>query len=69
MAKTPKKIKDHLLAARIDEDFEAKVVEYTDAADLLTADLVRKAVKEYMLNHPIKTEVPGQTELIKPGKE
>lgn len=35
MVKKPKKIKDRLLAARVDEDFQNVVNDYTEAADIL----------------------------------
>lgn len=69
MVKKPKKIKDRLLAARVDEDFQNVVNDYTEAADILPADLVRKAVKEHMLNHPVKNPADTGAGNIKPGKE
>lgn len=69
MVKKTKKIKDRLLSARVDEDFGNEVIAYTEAADILPADLVRKSIKEYMLNHPVKRVTPDKAELNKPGKE
>ncbi len=69
MVKKIKKIKDRLLSARVDEDFGNEVINYTEAADILPADLVRKSIKEYMLNHPVKQAVEDPDQLNKPGKE
>lgn len=53
-----RKIKDKWIGARADEDLEALVDRYTEAADISMGDLVRKAVKEYMLNHPLPPSTP-----------
>lgn len=47
-----KKLKDKWLGARVDEDLSSAVEVYIDAADITMGDLVRKAVKEYMIVHP-----------------
>ena len=60
-----KKNKDKWLAARIDNDFDKQVSEYVEATEMGAANLVRKAVKEFMANHPIKEL--GATPELKPG--
>lgn len=69
MVKKTKKIKDRLISARVDETFGNEVLAYTEAADILPADLVRKSVKEYMLNHPVKQAAPDNSQANKPGQE
>lgn len=53
-----RKIKDKWIGARADEDLEALVDTYADAADISMGDLVRKSVREYMLTHPIAPTTP-----------
>lgn len=49
-----RKVKDEWLGARIDKDLAGLVDVYIDAAEISMGDLVRKAVKEYMVNHPLE---------------
>lgn len=69
MAKKDKPIKDRWLGARVDTATEAEVNTYLESADdMLMGDLVRKGVKEYMQNHPIKKTVVPDHLQIKPGE-
>ena len=64
-----KPVKDKWLGARVDAPTEAEVNAYLEAHDDLTMGaMVRKAVKEYMLNHPLKEKKPDPTALTKPGE-
>ena len=65
MVKKTKLTKDKWLGARADADLDAKVTEYIDAADISMGDLIRRSVKEYLLNHPIKQSEPEVN--LKPG--
>lgn len=50
----PRKVKDKWIGARVDEDMENRVEKYIDSSDSLNlGELVRNAVEEYMVNHPI----------------
>lgn len=62
-----KKVKDKWLGARVDKDVYAAVETYTEAAELNMGDLLRAAVDEYILNHPIKTPREPALEQLKPG--
>jgi hypothetical protein len=54
MAKTPL-VKDRYIGARVDPVFGGEVNNYLAQLDDTTmGDLIRKAMKEYMLNHPLK---------------
>lgn len=65
-----KKTKDKWLGARVDEDMDNRVKAYTHSAEMDMGELVRHAVDEYMLSHPIKAQKPkSETDLIKPGGE
>jgi cAMP phosphodiesterase len=66
MVKKTKLTKDKWLGARADADLDAKVTEYIDAADISMGDLIRRSVKEYLLNHPIKQPEPEVN--LKPGE-
>lgn len=51
----PKQVKNKWLGARADDNLSAQVTRYIEASDNLTmGDLVREAVEEYMINHPVK---------------
>lgn len=64
-----KPIKNKWLGARADEALNAEVTAYLEASDDLTMGaLVRKAVKEYMLNHPHKEPQPTAATITKPGE-
>lgn len=53
----PTKVKDDWLGGRVDGELKAQVEEYIDAAgDMTQGQLIRKAVIEYMKNHPIEEE-------------
>lgn len=54
MAKNDKPIKDRYVGARVDGFFDKQISTYISAADLTMGDLVRRAVKEFMLAHPVK---------------
>lgn len=60
--------KDKWLGARVDANMDAEVSTYIEAADMVMGDLIRKSVREYMQNHPIKQMVPEQTTITKPGE-
>ena len=60
--------KDKWLGARVDAKMDAEVSAYIEAADMVMGDLIRKSVREYMTNHPIKRALPNQTEPVKPGE-
>lgn len=65
-----KPVKDRWLGARIDAPMDVKVKAYTEAAGMDMGELVRDAVSEYMVNHPVKdpstkTDVTTQ---VKPGE-
>lgn len=66
--KKEKPIKDRWLGARADAPLADEVDAYIEAADMSMGDLLRKSVKEYMLNHPIKQEQPDQMKVNKPGE-
>lgn len=62
--------KDKWLGARIDANMDERVKSYTEATHMDMGELVRHAVDEYMLNHPIKAEKPeSPTNINKPGGE
>lgn len=64
-----KPTKDRWLGARVDASTEAKVSAYLEASDDLTMGaMVRRAVNEYILNHPLKEQKPDPTTLTKPGE-
>lgn len=52
-----RKVKNDWLGGRVDEDLKEEVQEYIDDAGLTEGELIRVAVKEYMLNHPVTQEV------------
>lgn len=55
MANNDRLIKDRYIGARVDEVFGGEVDNYLSYLDDVTmGDLIRKSVKEYMLNHPLK---------------
>lgn len=59
MAKNDKPIKDRYIGARVDEVFGGEVNNYLEHLDDTTmGDLIRKALKEFMFNHPIKGSTP-----------
>jgi hypothetical protein len=51
------RVKDKWLAARIDEALATRVADYLTKADHLDSmgDFLRRAAREYMDNHPIKS--------------
>lgn len=51
MAKRPK---EKMLASRVDDALDSQVNAYLKTTDMNMADLVRKSVIEYMINHPAK---------------
>lgn len=60
--------KDKWLGARVDANMDAEVSAYIEAADMVMGDLIRKSVREYMQNHPVKKTVPDPTQITKPGE-
>lgn len=48
----PKKVKTEWLGGRVDDDLKEKVEEYIDATEMTMGQLIRKAVMEFMQNHP-----------------
>lgn len=50
------KVKDGWLGGRVDTDLKEKVEEYIDVAEITQGQLIRKAVMEYMKNHPVEDE-------------
>lgn len=67
MAKSP--VKSKWIGSRVDDAMDATVTDYTTKADITTGQLIRRALVEYMANHPIKAPQPDQTQLTPPGKE
>lgn len=55
-----RKVKERYIGARVDEDQGARVDAYVEmSADIDSAgDLIRKALNDYMTNHPIPTAEP-----------
>lgn len=51
-----RKVKTTYLSGRADSDLKDQVDEYVEAADISMGQLVRKAVIEYMENHPNKED-------------
>lgn len=49
-----RKVKEDWLGGRTDPDQKERVEDYIDKADMTMGELVRKAVDEYMLNHPVE---------------
>lgn len=47
------KVKSDYIGGRVDEDLKEQVEDYADSAELTVGQLLRKAVVEYMANHPI----------------
>ena len=50
------KTKSDWIGARVDEDFKEDVEAYIDEADITTGQLVRRAIEEYIKNHPVAKE-------------
>lgn len=51
----PKQVKNKWLGARVDDSLSERVTQYIEASDDLTmGTLIREAVMEYMINHPVK---------------
>jgi hypothetical protein len=50
------KVKDDWLGGRVDGDLKELVEEYIDAAEITQGQLIRKAVIEYMKNHPAEEQ-------------
>lgn len=67
MAKTP--VKSKWIGARVDDTMDKTIADYATKADITTGQLVRRAIVEYMQNHPNKEPHPDQTKLTPPGKE
>lgn len=63
-----RKVKSKWLGARTDDDQDTRVKNYCAATEMDMGELVRKAVDEYMLNHPAKKAVAPPTQLSKPGE-
>lgn len=71
MAKNDKPIKDRYVGARVDQTFGRELDNYVDNVDDMTmGDLIRKALREFMANHPLKG-APGVDPSLKAlaGKE
>lgn len=69
-----KEVKDKYLGARVTGTKYAAIETYTDAAEINMGDLLRAAVDEYMVNHPVKVprskaDYPLLNDFNKPGKE
>lgn len=60
-----KQVKDQWVGMRSDKAFKSMINDYIHAAEIDMADLLRSAVTEYMVNHPIKQ--PTEPSTIKPG--
>lgn len=54
MANKNKPLKTKYIGARVDIIFETTIAAYLEAADIGMGDLVRKSLKEFMSQHPIK---------------
>ena len=48
-----RKVKDSYVGGRVDDEMKEEVQEYIDNAGITEGELVRKALIEYMKNHPI----------------
>lgn len=69
MAKEKKPTKKRWLGARADDPLADEVDAYVAAdPDLTMGSLLRKAVKEYMLNHPLKQPESAPTQIKAPGE-
>lgn len=51
-----KRVKEKYTGARVDIPYFEKVMAYINAAEMTQGDLVRAALDEYMLNHPLKSD-------------
>jgi hypothetical protein len=51
-----RRTRGNTISGRVDEVEHEKIVEYADKAHVAVADIVRLAVEEYMVNHPINEE-------------
>ena len=65
-----KQVKDRWLGARVDAATDKRVSDYTEAAEINMGDLVRDAVNEYIINHPVKNPLGkvDVSKLNKPGE-
>jgi hypothetical protein len=50
------KVKDGWLGGRVDGDLKEQVEEYIEATEMTQGQLIRKAVIEYMKNHPVQEQ-------------
>jgi predicted transcriptional regulator len=50
------KVKDDWLGGRVDSDLKERVEEYIESAEITQGQLIRKAVIEYIKNHPVEAE-------------
>ena len=48
------KVKTDWIGGRVDEDFKENVEAYIDNAEMTMGQLIRKAVDEYIKNHPVE---------------
>lgn len=48
------KVKTDWLGGRVNSEFKEQVEEYIEAAEMTQGQLIRKAVIEYIKNHPIE---------------
>ena len=64
-----KPLKTKWLGARADDKLSEDVNAYMEAADMTMGDLIRKATREYMQNHPIKQPEEPAINKLKPGEE
>lgn len=48
-----RKVKNNWLGGRVDDDLKELVQDYVDSSDMTEGRLIRKAVVEYINNHPV----------------
>lgn len=64
-----KPVKDKWLGARVDADMDNRVKLFTEATQMDMGELVRKAVDEYIINHPVKKPTKSAVDRLKPGED
>lgn len=64
-----KKVKEHYVGARVDLDELARLNAYTEVTEMSMGDLIRKAITEFTINHPIKQPIKSAVDSLKPGED
>lgn len=49
-----KPVQDKYIGARVDANTKSEILQYADDSSMDVGDLIRKAVEEYMTNHPVQ---------------